>query len=239
MDSVESIYTRTEAMLGKDAVDKLRSSRILIVGVGGVGGHAAEAIARAGVGGITVIDHDTVSVTNLNRQIIATVSGIGKSKVELIKQRIVDINPECKVETLDIFYDDSTKDMVDISRFDYVLDCIDSVRSKLLLIERAIEAGVPIISSMGTGNKLDPTRFKITDISKTHTDPLAKSMRVELRKRGINHLRVLFSDEPPISSSMGRTPGSVSFMPSVAGLIMAGEAIREIIKPPGERAQGT
>lgn len=238
MDSAESIYTRTEAMLGEDAVERLRSSRILVVGVGGVGGHAAEAIVRAGVGGITVVDHDTVSVTNLNRQIIATVSGIGKSKVELIRQRIVDINPDCEVETLDIFYDDSTKDMVDISRFDYVLDCIDSVRSKLLLIERAIAAGVPIISSMGTGNKLDPTRFKVTDISKTHTDPLAKAMRVELRKRGINHLKVLFSDEPPISSSMGRTPGSVSFMPSVAGLIMAGEAIREIIKPTYGRAQG-
>lgn len=225
----EDIYTRTEAVLGKDATERLMSARVLIVGVGGVGGFATEAIARAGVGSITVIDHDTVSPSNLNRQIIALTSTLGKQKAEVIKQRIVDINPTCEVTALPIFYNEENADEIDLASFDVILDCIDSVRSKLLLIERATALGVPIISSMGTGNKLDPTRLSVTDISKTHTDPLAKVIRTELRRRGINHLRVVFSDEPPRSEHGERTPGSLSFVPSTAGLIMASEAVKLLI----------
>lgn len=223
----DSIYTRTEAMLGKEAVGRLQGARIIVVGVGGVGGFAVEALARAGVGSITVVDSDTVAPSNLNRQIIATHSTLGMLKVEAIKQRIVDINPDAEVKTLPIFYDESAADSVDLSAYDYVLDCIDSVRSKLLLIERAHASGTPIISSMGAGNKLDPTRFRIVDISKTHTDPLAKAVRVELKRRGINHLKVVWSDEPPVRVG-SRTPASVSFVPSAAGIVMAGEVIKDI-----------
>ena len=225
----ESIYTRTEAILGKDAVDALRRSRVIVFGVGGVGGFATEALTRAGVGHISVVDSDKVSVSNLNRQIIATRDTIGMYKTDVIMQRMVSINSDIEVKPLQIFYGEETKDEIDLSEYDYVLDCIDSVRSKLLLIERSIGAGTKVISSMGTGNKLDPTRLKVTDISKTHTDPLAKVVRTELRRRGINHLKVVFSDEPPLESSEGRTPGSVSFVPSAAGLIMAGEVIRDLI----------
>ena len=215
-------------MLGRDATDRLRRARVIVFGVGGVGGFAVEALARAGVGHIAVLDSDTVARSNLNRQIIATEKTLGMSKVDAIKQRIVDINPLCEVECFGFFYNDETKERVILSGYDYILDCIDSVGPKLLLIEEATRLGTPIISSMGTGNKLDPTRFTVTDISKTHTDPLAKVIRTELRKRGINHLKVVFSDEPPVSGKGERVPGSVSFVPSVAGLIMAGEAIKDI-----------
>ena len=222
----ESIYTRTEAMLGSAAIERLRSARVIVFGVGGF---ATEALARAGVGHITVVDSDKVSISNLNRQIIATQESVGMYKTDAIMQRIVSINPDIEVKPLRIFYGEATAGEINFSDYDYVLDCIDSVRSKLLLIESAVAAGVPVISSMGTGNKLDPTRLSVTDLSKTHTDPLAKVVRTELRKREINHLKVVFSDEPPLESSAGRTPGSVPFVPSVAGLIMAGEVIRELI----------
>ena len=215
-------------MLGRGAVDKLKSSHVAVFGLGGVGGFLAEALARAGVGRLTLIDSDRVSVSNLNRQIIATVSTVGKYKTEAMKERIADINPECIVTTVTEFYSEDSS--LPLDGFDYVADCIDSVRSKLYLITEAKAKGVPMISSMGAGNKLDPTRFKVADISKTHTDPLAKVIRTELRKRGVSHLKVVFSDEPPINPSGERTPGSVSFVPSVVGLIMAGEIIKDMIK---------
>jgi len=224
----ESIYTRTEMLLGKEGVEKLKNAKVIIFGVGGVGGYAAEALARAGVGSITLVDSDTVSVTNLNRQIIATLDTVGMYKVDACMQRIVSINKEAKVYTHPIFYDETTKDSIDLSQYDYVLDCIDSVKSKLLLIETAKLSGVSIISSMGAGNKLDPCRFRVCDISKTSVDPLAKVIRVELRKRGINHLKVVFSDEEPIKTAGERLPGSVSFVPAAVGLIMAGEVIKVI-----------
>ena len=226
----ESIYSRTEMMLGTDAIVKLKNAKIAIFGVGGVGGFATEALARAGIGEIDLIDSDRVSISNLNRQIIATVSNVGMYKTDAMKARILDINPSCKVTTHNVFYSEETAENFDLSKYDYVVDCIDSVRSKLHLICSAKNANVNIISSMGAGNKLDPTRFKVADISKTTTDPLAKVIRTELRKKGINHLKVVFSDEPPINPTGERTPGSVSFVPSVVGLIMGGEVIKDLIK---------
>lgn len=226
MENNENIYTRTEMMLGTDALLKLKASHVAVFGVGGVGGFVTEALARAGVGAITLIDSDRVSVSNINRQIIALHSTVGKYKTEAMRERIADINPDCRVEVINEFY--SEENPIPLSEFDYVADCIDSVRSKLHLVSEAKANGVKIISSMGAGNKLDPTRFKVEDISKTHTDPLAKVMRTELRKRGVNHLKVVFSDEPPINPSGERTPGSISFVPSVVGLIIAGEIIKDI-----------
>ena len=226
----ENIYTRTALMLGDGAIELLRSAHVAVFGVGGVGGYAVEALARAGVGALTLIDADRVSVTNINRQIIATHKTVGQYKTEAARDRIADINPECRVECLNIFYGEDTAESIDLSGFDYVIDAIDSVRSKVMLINRAHTQGVPIISSMGAGNKLDPTRFCVADISRTHTDPLAKAVRTELRRLGINHLKVVFSDEPPINPTSSRVPGSVSFVPSVVGLIMAGEVIKDITR---------
>ena len=227
----DTIYTRTAMMLGDDAIERLKCARVAVFGIGGVGGYATEALARAGVGHLTLIDSDTVSVSNINRQIIATHSTVGRYKTEVMKERISDINPECTVEALNVFYSEESAKKIDLASFDYVLDCIDSVKSKLHLISTATEGGVKIISSMGAGNKLDPTRFRVADISKTSVDPLAKVIRVELRRRGINHLKVVFSDEPPVNPTGERTPGSLSFVPSVVGLIMAGEVIKDISKP--------
>lgn len=215
-------------MLGGESVDKLKGSHVAVFGVGGVGGFCAEALCRAGVGKLTLIDADRVSVSNINRQIIATHSTVGKFKTEAMKERIADINPDCEVICISEFY--SEESAISLESFDYVADCIDSVKSKLHLITEAKKYSVPIIASMGAGNKLDPTRFTVADISKTHTDPLAKVIRTELRKRGINHLKVVFSDEPPINPNGERTPGSVSFVPSVVGLVIAGEIIKDIIK---------
>ena len=215
-------------MLGSEAVEKLKGAHVAVFGVGGVGGFTVEALARAGVGKITLIDSDKVAVSNINRQIIATQSTVGMYKTEAMRQRIRDINPECEVIIYNQFYSEETP--VSLDGIDYVADCIDSVRSKLHLITEATNSGVHVISSMGAGNKLDPTRFTVADISKTHTDPLAKVIRTELRKRGINHLKVVFSDEPPINPSGERTPGSISFVPSVVGLIIAGEIIKDIVK---------
>lgn len=228
MENKDTIYTRTEMMLGQDAVNKLKAAHVAVFGVGGVGGFTTEALARAGIGRLTLIDADRVSVSNINRQIIATHSTVGAYKTEAMRDRIRDINPECEVRVYNEFY--SEENPIPLSGIDYIADCIDSVKSKLYLISEASVSGVDIISSMGAGNKLDPTRFTVADISKTHTDPLAKVIRTELRKRGINHLKVVFSDEPPINPSRERTPGSVSFVPSVVGLIIAGEIIKDIIK---------
>ena len=228
MENKDTIYTRTEMMLGGESVEKLKGSHVAVFGVGGVGGFCAEALCRAGIGKLTLIDADRVSVSNINRQIRATHSTVGKYKTEAMKERIADINPDCEVICVSEFY--SEENAISLESFDYVADCIDSVKSKLHLITEAKKYSVPIIASMGAGNKLDPTRFTVADISKTHTDPLAKVIRTELRKRGINHLKVVFSDEPPINPSGERTPGSVSFVPSVVGLVIAGEVIKDIIK---------
>lgn len=223
---METVYSRTEMMLGQDAVDRLKTSHVAVFGIGGVGGFVTEALARAGVGKITLIDSDRVSVSNINRQIIALHSTVGRYKTEVMKERIADINPKCEVMAINKFY--SEENPIDLGDFDYIADCIDSVKSKLHLITEAKKEDIQIISSMGAGNKLDPTRFKVADISKTHTDPLSKVMRTELRKRGVNHLKTVFSDEPPINPSGERTPGSISFVPSVVGLIIAGEIIKDI-----------
>lgn len=227
MEEKEELYTRTRMLLGDEGIHRLRMASVIIFGIGGVGGHAAEAIARAGVGKITLVDADRVSVSNLNRQAVALLSTVGTYKTEVMKKRILDINKDAEVLESRDFYSSENADRFCLSEYDFVLDCIDSTRSKLHLIESASKAGVPIISSMGTGNKLDPTRLKVTDISKTHTDPLAKLIRVELRKRGISHLPVVFSDEAPIATE-NRTPGSVPFVPAAAGLIMAGYVIRKL-----------
>ena len=214
-------------MLGSEAVERLKNAHVAVFGVGGVGGFTVEGLCRAGVGKITLIDSDVVAMSNINRQIIATHKTVGMYKTEAMKERIHEINPDCEVTVYNEFY--SHENPISLEGFDYVADCIDSVKSKLHLITEATNGGVSVISSMGAGNKLDPTRFTVADISKTHTDPLAKVIRTELRKRGINHLKVVFSDEPPINPGGERTPGSVSFVPSVVGLIIAGEVIKDLI----------
>ena len=227
----ETIYERTELMLGADAVNNLKNSNVCVVGVGGVGGFAVEALARAGVGKLTLVDNDKVSVSNINRQIVALNSTVGQYKTDTMRDRIADINPNCIVTCKNMFYDESTKASLTLDEYDYVLDCIDSVSSKVLLITEAKARNCNIISAMGAGNKLDPTRFKVSDILKTTTDPLARAIRGRLKKLGINHLKVVFSDELPINPTGERTPGSVSFVPSVMGLIMAGEVIKDLALP--------
>ena len=228
------MYTRTRMLIG-EGVERLRSSSVAVFGCGGVGSYVCEALARAGVGAITVVDADTVSVTNINRQLIATVGTVGKAKAEVQRERILSINPECRVTALNTFYSEETADGIDLSEFDYVCDAIDTVTSKILLAVKCREAGVKLISSMGTGNKLDPSRFEIADISKTSVCPLARVMRRELKARGIYHLKVLYSKEeprnPPVAEENGhgkRVPASVSFVPGAAGLMIAGEIIRDL-----------
>lgn len=227
-------FERTALMLGNDGLERIFASRVAVFGIGGVGGHAAEALARAGVGEIHLIDADTVSTTNINRQVVALSSTVGRDKVEVMMQRIVDINPQAKVVCHKMFYSSETADSIDLSSYDYVIDAIDTVSAKLELICRAVNAGTPIISSMGTGNKLDPTRFEVADIYKTSVCPLARVMRTELRKRGVTALKVVYSKEEPIHAVInadGRhAPGSISFVPSVAGLILAGEVIRALAR---------
>lgn len=228
-------FSRSELLLGTDAMEKLKNSHVAVFGIGGVGSYVAEALARTGVGKLTLIDSDEVAVTNLNRQLIALHSTIGMKKVEAARERILDINPQAEVTALDCFY---TGDEVELSGFDYIVDAIDSVTSKLNLIENAYKLGVPIISSMGTGNKLDPTKLVVTDIYKTEMCPLAKIMRHELKKRQVKRLKVVYSTEPPCEhkaqseevTQKRKTIGSVAFVPPVAGLIIAGEIIKDIIK---------
>ena len=226
-------FSRTELLLGSEGVSRLKKSSVAVFGVGGVGSYTAEALARSGVGHITLIDNDTVNITNINRQIIALQSTVGMLKTEAAKARILDINPNCEVTVHSCFY---TGNEFELDNFDYIADAIDSVSSKLALIENAIKSNIPIISSMGTGNKLDPTKLVVTDISKTEMCPLAKIVRTQLRKRGINHHTVVYSTEKPVThkaeieeeNDNRKTIGSVSFVPSVAGLIMAGKIINDI-----------
>ena len=226
-------FSRTELLLGAEGISRLKNSSVAVFGVGGVGSYTAEALARSGIGNITLIDNDTVNVTNINRQIIALQSTVGMLKTEAAKARILDINPNCNVTLHNCFY---TGNEFPLDEFDYIADAIDSVTSKLNLIENAIKLNIPIISSMGTGNKLDPTKLVVTDISKTEMCPLAKIVRTELRKRGINHHTVVYSTEKPVAhkaisdeeSGKRKTIGSVSYVPSVAGLIMAGRIINDI-----------
>ena len=233
-------FSRTGILLGEAAVRKLNKARVAVFGIGGVGGYTVEALARCGVGQLDLIDSDTVSVSNINRQILATHSSVGKLKVEVAKARILDINPECSVRTYPIFYLPETAQQFDFTQYDYIVDAIDTVTGKLQLVERAVAAGTPIICSMGTGNKLDPAAFMVSDISKTSMCPLARIMRKELKKRGIHHLKVVYSQEEALTpdvdpEELARTgkrqiPGSVAFVPGAAGLILAGEVIKDLIK---------
>lgn len=220
-------FSRSEILLKQEGIKKLAESRVAVFGVGGVGGYAAEALARAGVGAIDLIDNDTVNVTNLNRQIIALVSTIGRYKTEVMKERIADINPDCTVTVHNLFFDNSSAHMLDFTQFNYVIDAIDTVSGKLALIELAKKCGVPVISCMGAGNKLNPADFKVADISETSVCPLAKVMRRELKKRDICGVKAVYSEELPKAS--GEVIGSVSFVPSVAGLIAAGEVIKDLV----------
>lgn len=230
-------FSRSELLLGSQSIEQLLSSRVAIFGLGGVGGYVAEALARAGVGTLDLIDADVVSISNINRQIAALHSTIGKAKTEVIAARVKDINKNINVNVKNIFYLPENKQQFNFADYDYVADAVDTVAAKISLVEEASENGTPIISAMGAGNKLDATAFKVADISKTSVCPLAKVMRQELRKRGINHLKVVYSEEKPLTpyaseekGTKRQTPGSVSFVPPVVGLIMAGEIIKDLIK---------
>ncbi|MBR2418859.1 MAG: tRNA threonylcarbamoyladenosine dehydratase [Clostridia bacterium] len=228
--------SRTEMLIGEKAIATLKNSRVAVFGAGGVGGYVIEALARSGVGAIDIIDNDTVSESNINRQIIALRSTIGSLKTEIARKRVLDINPDCKVTLFETFVLPENIDSFDFSCYDYIVDAIDTVSGKLAIIEKAYKEGIPVISSMGTGNKLDPTKFIITDISKTSVCPLARVMRYELKKRGVKKVKVLFSTEEPIkpdkSENSGKRtpPGNISFVPSTAGLIIGGEVIKDLIK---------
>lgn len=240
-------FIRTRLLIGDEPLDKLAAAKVAVFGVGGVGGFCVEALARAGVGTLHLYDDDTVSESNLNRQIAALHSTVGQPKAEVVAERVRDINPDCKVEAIRMFYLPQNADQVDLSQYDYVVDCIDTVAAKLELVSRCTALQVKIISAMGSGNKLDPTAFEITDISKTQGCPLARVMRKELRKRGIQHLKVVYSREEPLSpaqpietevpagsdtrpGSTARrdTPGSISFVPAAAGLVLASAVIRDL-----------
>lgn len=228
-------FSRTENLIGKAASERLKHARVAVFGVGGVGGYSAEVLARSGVGAIDLIDNDKVALSNVNRQIYALSSTVGKYKADVAEERIKDINPECKVSTYKIFYLPETADKIDLSVYDYIIDAVDTVTAKLLLAKKAQEANVPIISAMGTGNKLDPTAFKVADIYRTKGCPLARVMRSECKKRGIKSLKVVYSEEeaikPQNAEKNGRkvAPASIAFVPPVAGIIMAAEAIKDII----------
>lgn len=234
-------FSRMEILIGDRGMKKLSKAKIAVFGLGGVGSYVVEALARCGVASLTLVDNDTVSVTNLNRQLYALRSTVGKSKVQIAKERIKDIDEEILVHTYETFFNEDTCGMFDFGSYDYIVDAIDTVTSKLLLIEKAKACNTPIISCMGTGNKLNPSKFEITDISKTSVCPLAKVMRTELRKRGIRKVKVLYSKEKPIKpgdngerkgTAERPVPGSVSFVPSVAGLMIAGEVVNDLIGEP-------
>ena len=231
-------FLRTAMLLGEDSVAKLQKARVAVFGIGGVGGYTVEALARSGIGQLDMIDSDTVSVSNINRQILAAHSTVGMPKVEAAKQRVMDINPDCVVRTHQVFYTPETAGQFDFADYDYIVDAIDTVTGKLALVERAAAAGTPIICCMGTGNKLDASAFQVADISKTSMCPLARIMRKELGKRGIKHLKVVYSQEEALSptgweeeaAALGKRqiPGSVAFVPGAAGLILAGEVVKDI-----------
>lgn len=244
-------FVRTELLLGRDAIERLQQARVAVFGLGGVGGYVVEALARSGVGALDLIDHDTVSVSNLNRQIFALHSTIGRDKADVAKERVLDINPDIQVTLWKTFYLPDTADQFDLSQYDYIVDAIDTVTGKLELIEQAQRAGTPIISSMGAGNKMDASAFEVTDIYKTSVCPLARVMRRELKKRGIKKLKVVYSKEPPITplddmsiscrthcicppgtarkcTQRRQVPGSNAFVPAAVGLIVAGEVVKDL-----------
>ena len=233
-------FSRMGLLLGEEALSRLENARVAVFGLGGVGGYTVEALARGGIGKLDLIDSDTVSVSNRNRQLLATRSTLGLPKVEAAKRRVLDINELAQVRTFQVFYNADTAHLFDFTEYDYIVDAIDTVTGKLHLIEQAVAAGTPIISCMGTGNKLDPTAFRVSDISKTTMCPLARVMRKELGKRGIRHLKVVWSQEEAMTphgaeeemAQLGKRqiPGSVSFVPGAAGLILAGEVIKDIIR---------
>lgn len=251
MQTVPFEFSRSQLVMGRDAIEKLQNAAVAVFGIGGVGSYAAEALARAGVGSIALFDDDKICLTNINRQLIALHSTVGKQKVDAMAERILDINPNCRVERNQCFYTPENADDFDLSQYTYIVDAVDTVSAKLELIVRANRANVPVISCMGAGNKLDPTKFEVTDIYKTSVCPLARVMRHELRARGVERLKVVYSKEPPLSPAGGQKaacrqhcvcppgtkricavrraiPGSVSFVPPVAGMILAGEVIKDI-----------
>ncbi len=230
-------FIRTALLLGEHSLTRLAGARVAVFGIGGVGGHAAEALARSGVGKLDLVDKDTVSISNINRQAIATTKTVGRLKAQVMKERILEINPEAEVRAYNCFFLPETAGEFDFKEYDYVVDAVDTVAAKIALAVQAQQAGVPIISSMGAGNKLDPTQFEVADIYQTSVCPLARVMRRELKKRGIGGLKVVYSKEEPIRpkaqelEASGRmAPGSVAFVPSVAGLIMAGEVVKDLCK---------
>lgn len=234
---MDEAFARTALLLGQEGMERLAQARVAVFGVGGVGGHVVEALARSGVGALDLIDSDQVCLSNLNRQIIATRATIGQYKVDAARDRIADISPSTQVRVYKTFYTPETAGQFDFTQYDYVVDAIDTVTGKLALVLQAQEAGVPIISSMGAGNKLDPTAFRVADIYQTSVCPLARVMRTELRRRGVKHLKVVYSTEPPLTplpapaeeqTSRRQTPGSTAFVPAVAGLIIAGEVVRDL-----------
>ena len=233
---MEEKFSRTALLLGEEGVEILKKSRVAVFGVGGVGGYVAEALARSGVGSLDIIDNDTISESNINRQIIALCTNVGQYKADAVKERILAINPDCRVQAYRKFFLPENADEFDFSQYDYVADAIDTVSGKIGLVMKCKEYGVPVISSMGAGNKLDPTAFKVADIYKTSVCPLARVMRRELRKRGVEKLKVVYSEEEPVTpenvtfGENGKAvPGSCAFVPSVAGLIMAGEIVKDLI----------
>ncbi len=224
-------FTRTEALIGKQGIEKLQKAKVAIFGIGGVGSYVVEALARAGIGKFILVDKDIVDITNLNRQIIATRKTIGRAKVEVAKERILEINPNAKVEIHQEFFMPNSKEILE-DTIDYLVDAVDTVTAKIELVMRAKQQNIPMISCMGTGNKLDATQFEVADIYETSVCPLAKVMRKELKARGIKNLKVVYSKEEPIkrNEANANTPASISFVPSVAGLIIAGEVIKDILK---------
>ena len=231
------MFSRFELLIGEEKLQQLQNSHVLVFGVGGVGGYVVEALVRSGIGHITIVDNDEVSLTNLNRQIIATREIIGKKKVEVMKERILSINPDCLVTGLEMFYLPENADTIDLTKYDYVVDAIDTITSKIELAMRCEKLNVPLISSMGTGNKLNPAMLEVSDIYKTSVCPLAKVMRKELKTRGVKHLKVVYSKELPIKPRQSNeptnkrtVPGSSAFVPSSAGLLIASEVIKDLLK---------
>lgn len=235
-------FSRTRLVIGDEGIKRLQDAKVCVFGVGGVGGYVVEGLARAGVGHLVLVDHDTVSLSNLNRQIIALHSTLGKRKVEVAQERVLDINPACDVEVHTCFYLPDTASQFDFPSYDYVVDAVDTVTAKISIIMQCERAHVPVISAMGAGNKLDPTRFRFADIYQTSVDPLARVLRRELKKRGVSRLKVLYSTEVPVKHEAteeadARTPGSVSFVPSVAGLEIAGEIVKDLLARQGLQAE--
>lgn len=241
---MEDRFSRTELLIGKDGMEKLFASRVAVFGLGGVGSYVVEALARSGIGALDLVDHDTVSASNINRQIFATEKTVGRYKSDVAAERVAEINPACKVRPFRVFFSPETERLFDFCGYDYIVDAIDTVTGKIALAQKAELCQTPIISSMGTGNKLDPTKFETADLFETSVCPLARVMRRELKKAGIKRLKVVYSKEEPVrflsdadgTEINGRIPGSISFVPSSAGLILAGEVVKELLRGcPGKR----